>query len=387
MSGAIATAAIVGGIGAAGSIGGAAIASSGANKAAQTQASAADQAAQLQYQASQNALDFQKQQYATSQQELQPWLQSGGAALSNLNYLLGLGGQYNSTAPTSASVGNTSLPAFPGAQSNVQSALPLGFDPSTGQGTVTGGASPVGGSGMMSAGQFASAPSPSPSASPSFGNVNPNLGAFGSLMQANPYSTFTPPTGLTEQNDPGYQARLKLGTDALQKSAAARGSLLTGGTAKALDQFGQDYASNEFGNVYNRAFNTNAANFNNFANNQANQYNRLASLAGLGQTTAQQMGTLGQSAANSAANTGLSAAQMIGQNINNAGAANASGYAAQGNIWGNTLAGLGNNLGSMYAMYGGNNSAGMSPSMFSPVAQSSLYTPYEPDYSAGGYIG
>jgi hypothetical protein len=64
---------------------------------------------------------------------------------------------------------------------------------------------------------------------------------------------FVAPTGITEENDPGFQARMKLGSDALQHSAAARGTLLTGGTLKGLMQFGQDFASNEFGNVYNRA--------------------------------------------------------------------------------------------------------------------------------------
>lgn len=68
--------------------------------------------------------------------------------------------------------------------------------------------------------------------------------------------TFVAPSGLTMENDPGYQARLKMGTDALQASAAAKGSLLSGGTQKALDRYTQDYASNEYANVYGRAANT-----------------------------------------------------------------------------------------------------------------------------------
>src|SRR5579871_613418 len=77
------------------------------------------------------------------------------------------------------------------------------------------------------------------------GTANGSGVAQGSLLT--PYSgTFSAPTGLTEQNDPGYQARLQLGTEAIQKSAAARGSVVTGGTAKALDTYGQDYASNEY---------------------------------------------------------------------------------------------------------------------------------------------
>src|SRR5712692_2716617 len=61
---------------------------------------------------------------------------------------------------------------------------------------------------------------------------------------------FQAPTNVTEQNDPGFQFRLQQGEQALERSAAARGNLLSGGTAKALTQYGQDYASNEYGNVY-----------------------------------------------------------------------------------------------------------------------------------------
>lgn len=65
--------------------------------------------------------------------------------------------------------------------------------------------------------------------------------------------TFQAPDALSQQNDPGFQERLKQGQQALERSAAARGTLLTGGTLKGLQQFGQDFASNEYGNVYNRA--------------------------------------------------------------------------------------------------------------------------------------
>ncbi len=80
---------------------------------------------------------------------------------------------------------------------------------------------------------------------------------------------FNAPTGLTMENDPGYKARMRMGTEALENSAAARGTLLTGGTAKALAQYGQDYASNEFSNVFNRALQGYQA-------NESNRYNAAA---------------------------------------------------------------------------------------------------------------
>jgi len=90
------------------------------------------------------------------------------------------------------------------------------------------------------------------------------------------YEGFKAPDQLTLENDPGYQARLKLGSDALERSAAAKGTLLTGGTLKDLNQFAQDYGSNEFQNVFNRSlqdYGTNRGNA--FQNYQTNYQNAL----------------------------------------------------------------------------------------------------------------
>ena len=58
------------------------------------------------------------------------------------------------------------------------------------------------------------------------------------------------------QNEPGYQARYQMGLQGLERGAAAQGSILSGGTQKALARYGQDYASNEYSNAYNRALQT-----------------------------------------------------------------------------------------------------------------------------------
>ncbi len=79
---------------------------------------------------------------------------------------------------------------------------------------------------------------------------NPGGYATGSFME--PWN-FKAPTDVTEQNDPGFQFRLKEGLNAIQKSAAAKGTLLTGGTLKDLAEFGQNFASNEYDKVYGRA--------------------------------------------------------------------------------------------------------------------------------------
>jgi len=54
------------------------------------------------------------------------------------------------------------------------------------------------------------------------------------------------------QADPGYAFRLSEGLKALERSAAARGGLLSGGTGKALQRYGQDLASQEYGNAFQR---------------------------------------------------------------------------------------------------------------------------------------
>lgn len=188
-------------------------------------------------------------------------------------------------------------------------------------GTVTGqpGQVPIQGGNTINQGGSAQVPQVAGAPDP---NAN---GSFGSLAQ-NFNQTFQAPTDVTEQNDPGYQFRLQQGQDALQNSAAARGGLLSGGTAKALSDYNQNAASAEYGNVYNRSYNKFTTDYNQFQQGQTNQFNRYAALAGLGQTSAQQLSNSGLTTANNVASINANAGQQIGQNINNAGAANASGY-------------------------------------------------------------
>lgn len=56
--------------------------------------------------------------------------------------------------------------------------------------------------------------------------------------------------------DPGYQFRLDQGNQAINAAAAARGLGNSGAALKELTRYGQDYASNEYNNAYNRQYNT-----------------------------------------------------------------------------------------------------------------------------------
>ena len=113
------------------------------------------------------------------------------------------------------------------------------------------------------------------------------------------------------QADPGYAFRLAEGQKALDRQAAARGGLISGGALKAATRFGQEMGSQEFGNAYNRAltgYNTDVARENQL-------YNRQAALAGIGQTATNLVGQAGQNYATNVGNlmTSGAAANAAGQ--------------------------------------------------------------------------
>lgn len=111
------------------------------------------------------------------------------------------------------------------------------------------------------------------------------------------------------QADPGYGFRLDEGMKALERSAAARGGLLSGATLRGAQRFGQDLASQEYQNAFNR-----------YQVNRANQLNPLQSLYGAGQTSANTLTTAaGQTG------QGVAGAQLAG------GQARASGYLGMAN--------------------------------------------------------
>lgn len=161
---------------------------------------------------------------------------------------------------------------------------------------------------------------------------------------------FQAPTSVTEANDPGYKFRLGEGEGALANSAAANGSLLSGNTLEAQQKFGQDYASNEYSNVYSRAMQQFNQRYGIFENNQTNTFNRLAALSGVGQTAATTLGSEGQSAANNISNTNLTTGAQQGQDIMNAANANASGYINSANAWNGALGGSTSSLSNLMMM-------------------------------------
>jgi|SRR5688572_30119991 len=106
------------------------------------------------------------------------------------------------------------------------------------------------------------------------------------------------------EKDPGYQFRMDEGVRALDRSAAARGSLNSGAQLRRLTRYSQDYASNEYQRVYDR----------------------IAQIAGFG-----------RGASSESAGVIVNTGQNIGGALVNAGEARASGFLASGNALANAL--------------------------------------------------
>lgn len=152
-----------------------------------------------------------------------------------------------------------------------------------------------------------------------------------SLQKAQPKAGTSQGTSLTQaqafdrfRSTPGYQFGLSEGVRALDSSAAAAGGLFSGKAAKELTKFGQNYADQQGVTPYK---------------------NSLAALAGIGQTATTQNNQLG-----------MQTAGNVGNALQNAGNARASGIAGSANAWGGFANGIGS-LGGMYAsgMFGGGN--------------------------------
>src|SRR5262245_16484817 len=126
---------------------------------------------------------------------------------------------------------------------------------------------------------------------------------------------------------PGFQFRLGEGLKALERSAAARGTLLTGGTLKGLEKYAQNFASNEYGQ----------------------RVNQLMDLSRLGMNAA-------GGAGNAAGAYGREGADLLTQ----IGNAQAGGTVGAANAWQPPL-NFGTNLAQMYylsRLYGGGGGGG-----------------------------
>jgi hypothetical protein len=131
--------------------------------------------------------------------------------------------------------------------------------------------------------------------------------------------------------DPGYAFRLSEGNKALERSAAARGMVMSGQMFKGAQRFGQDLASQEYQNAFQR-----------YQTNRANQLNPLGTLMASGQGATNMLsGAAGQLGG------------QLGENAMGAGNARASGYVGSADAYARAVRGVSNAFGGYVGSGGG----------------------------------
>jgi hypothetical protein len=170
------------------------------------------------------------------------------------------------------------------------------------------------------------------------------------------------PFGMPQfQADPGYNFRLAEGMKALERSASARGLLQSGGTLKGIQQYGQNLASDEYQNAFQR-----------YLTERQAKLSPLEYQIGLGQAAAS-----GQ-----AANVGTTANSIseLTQALGNIGAQRA---VAQGNIAASTASNIGNAFSQGAGAYGDY----MSAQPYMNYLQSITPSAYSPRYTTAAFGG
>jgi hypothetical protein len=472
MAGVIAAAAITAG---ATLVGGMA-SSRAAGRAASTQADAANQAAALQAQSTADQIALQREIFGQQRADIAPFRQAGLTAQNQLLTYLGLNPATTNMAPptTFDEAGyNRAMEAYNAQQqqqqqqtvsnqgtftpgywqdSGQESGAPVYIEP-----TFTPGPAAAAGAGGAGGAGGAAVPMPTReqftttmpvdqlqvnTGSRDFGRYARDFvpsaqtrlpGAFTAGAEAALPAAFTPgaeaalPEAFTGQvdlqADPGYQFRLSEGLKALDRQAAARGGLISGSALKASQRYGQDMASQEYGQAYARALTQYGAGvdrantmygrdltgygsqvdrantmygrdlttygsevdrantmlgreFDIFQANRANALNPLLSLSGSGQLATNTLGGYGSQFASGAGSAMQTGAANIGNALGAAGQARASGYVGQSNALNATLGNISNIAGQYFAGQN-NNPYGRtgSPSIYGtgPITRSTNY--------------
>jgi len=262
---------------------------------------ASSDAADAQVAAAREANELQKYMYDTAREDQAPWRETGGAAVNYIAQILGIPGYGGGSTVSGTSGGNTaqltapnledyrygsssgtSAPSRPRATSFSelvsQPSSEYYLDPETGvvKQTACGNTAP-------GAAQY------------DYAKYTKALEDYKNSLSANTTTTAATPLDLTNilRSTPGYQFQVGEGTKAIERSAAARGGLLSGAAGKALTTYSQGVADQTYNNYLNS----------------------LMSVAGLGQNSANTTTSAGTSYANAASN-----------NLLAAGNAKASGY-------------------------------------------------------------
>ena len=149
---------------------------------------------------------------------------------------------------------------------------------------------------------------------------NENYGAPAPVIGQQTMPISGPGSPFEEYLDPSMAFRMRMGTQATERLANIGGGAISGNTMRALTDYGQNLASTEYGNAFDR-----------FQTERRNIYNTLANIAGMGQQSV---------------NTGVQAGQNFasGQTglITGQAAAGAAGTVGSANAYAGALGNLGN---------------------------------------------
>lgn len=309
--------------------------------------SAASKAAKAQTSAAAAANQVQMDMFNKTQENLAPYMKTGGAANDALYRLMGLAPQatgYDNTAYNNAltayragnpTTGGTSSASNPNA-ATVEGAVTSGKNPTPWKYLMSDGSQVMDGPlfdylQKNNANQgFSTKDFKAPGDTSTSGGAEPQLSDFPTYAPGsdNPLnSPLLKPITMdqaTLEKTPGYQFNLSQGLKSVQNSAAARGLGNSGAALKGAAQYATGLADSTYQNQFNNA-----------VTNQTNQFNRLTNVAQSGQNAAAGLGGIGQQTASNiggnlvGASNAQGASYMAGANaITNAANSASNGYAA-----------------------------------------------------------
>lgn len=260
---------IIGGaIAATGAVASSAIGSSAASKAAQASTDAANQSAAV-----------QREQLAAAQNALSPYQQAGLPATQQINALLGLGG----SAGTAATPGHPDYAAYTNSQPD------LVADWQRNHSNMT--ADQYGQYHYSTYGQNEGRNLPMT------GGTAATAGTDGTAAANAAFDQFRKSTG--------YDFRVNQGMNAVNSGYAGKGAIKSGAAMKAINDYGQGMASQEFGNYLNA-----------LGNQQSLGMSAGSALAGVGQNYANSLGNIYQQNGANQANSAIIKAGSLNSGLN-----------------------------------------------------------------------
>lgn len=147
---------------------------------------------------------------------------------------------------------------------------------------------------------------------------------------------FTAPNPNDVASTPEYQFALSQGQHAIDSDAAAKGTLLSGNTGVALQNYGQGLASQQYQNAYKNAQDTFLTNYQSLLGGTTIGQNSTSQLAGANLTTA-----------GNTANIDMRSGEDVAQQLNNAAAARAQGILGSNNALQGMIGGITSGVGNM----------------------------------------